>query len=182
MSTYIASAGTQVSSSKFLSAISTIYDYSYLSSTTTAAATASLSSGTTTAAAYSAATSSASVATTVATIDVRRLNSVLYCAFLAAATNSSNISAANNFNSLCQTLSSPPPPPQPGSPDYTLLAPLIICSMASVLILGVAAVYMVNRFQSDGPSAPWRGVALSSRRNSTQPYQKLSLRMPGSTA
>ena len=145
MSTYVASiAGTQVTGSSFLSAISTIYDYSYLSSTTLAVATASLSSGTTTSAAYAAATSAAAVSTAVAAIDVRQINSALYCTYLASATNSSNITTANGYGTLCLAPTSPPPPASPPPTDYTWLAPLIICSVFGILLFGLVAVYVAK--------------------------------------
>ena len=108
----MASAGSALSGSSFLAAVSAVYNYAYLSSTTVAAATASLSSGATTAAAYSAATSPAAVSTSVAAIDVRRINAALYCAYLASATNSSNITASNGYGSLCLA-----PAPTPASAD-----------------------------------------------------------------
>ena len=150
MSTYVTSlAGTQVTGTSFLSAISTIYDYSYLSSTTIAAATASLSSGTTTAAAYSAVTSSAAVSTLVAAIDVRLINAALYCTYLTAATNSSNITAANRYSTLCSAPTSPPPPASPPPADYTWLAPLIICSVFGILLFALAAVYVARRRKAE---------------------------------
>ena len=139
-------AGTQVTGSSFLSAISTIYDYSYLSSTTLAAATASLASGATTAAAYSAATSPAAVSASVAAVDVRLINAALYCTYLNAATNSSNITAANQYSTLCLAPASPPPPPASLPPmDYTWLAPLIICSIFGILLFALAAAYVAKR-------------------------------------
>ena len=164
-------AGTQVTGSSFLSAISTVYDYSYLSSTTLAVATASLVAGTTSAAAYSAATSPAAVSTSVAAVDVKLINSALYCAYLIAATNSSNITAANGYSTLCLAPTSPPPPASLPPTDYTWLAPLIVCSLIGILLFAIAAAYVAKWRRAEEPrdqqpvagasaSPVWSGMAL----------------------
>ena len=146
MSASLASGGALGSSSSFLSAISALYNYAYLSSTTTAAATASLAAGTTTAAAYSSATSSAAVSAATAAIAASPASAALACALLAAAANgSSNAAAASQYRTLC--LASPPPPPS-AAVDYTWLAPLVVCTVAGIIITSVTTVFVVRRFRS----------------------------------
>ena len=118
----LASAGALVTGSSFLSAITTIYDYAYLSSTTTADATASLAAGNITSAAYSAATSSAAVSIGVAAIDVKQISPALYCTLLLVVSNSSTDAAvASLYSTLC--LVPPAPPPRPPSPSPPPMPP-----------------------------------------------------------
>ena len=147
----MASAGVLVSGSSFLSALTAVFNYAYLSSTTTAAATASLASGATTAAAYSAGTSAASLSTAVAAIASSTTNTALTCALLAAAANtSSDATAAGQYSALClaKASGSPPPPPSAATADYTWLAPLIVCTVAGIVIISAVTVFVVRRFRS----------------------------------
>ena len=148
MSASLASAGTLGSSSSFLSAITAIYNYAYLSSTTTAAATASLAAGSTTAASYSAATSSAAVSTAAAAIASSPASAALVCALLQAATNSSSAAASSQYRTLCLAASSPQPSPAQAT-DYTWLAPLIVCTLAGVLLFALAATFVIKWFHAE---------------------------------
>ena len=183
VSASLASAGSLGSSSSFLSAISAIYNYAYLSSTTTAAATASLAAGSTTAAAYSAATSPASVANATAAIAASPTSAALVCALLAAAARSdSDAAAASQYRTLCLGQASSAPSV---ASDYTWLAPLIVCTVAGIIIIAIVVVCVARRFRADvgtsrpglsgvdaaalaaplpgpepQPDKPWSGVAL----------------------
>ena len=151
-------ASALASGSSFLSAISAIYNYAYLSSTTTAAATASLATGTTSAAAYSAATSSAAVSSAAAAIAASPASKALLCALLAA-------NATDATSACLASASAPPSPSAQAAADYTWLAPLIVCSLAGILLLALAAAFVVKRFRAEAgqeadPGVPWSGLAL----------------------
>ena len=104
------------------------------------------------------------MATSVAAVDVRQVNAALYCAYLAAAANSSSGSVSGNVTSLCAAAAPSPPPSAASSPDYAFLLPVILCTVIGGLSIiaglwlrmsrGNAVVAAVDDVNVDVPAKP----------------------------
>ena len=120
-------------SAAFQSAINSLNSVSYVSSTTLLASVNSLASGQTTLAAFSAATSATAIATLISNTDIKTINSALYCSYL--------ISAGSTDSTLCAS-SSTSSSSEPVS--LTWIYPLVICTVVGLILLVLAAVYLIR--------------------------------------
>ena len=127
---------TAGNSAAFLSAINSLNGVAYVSSTSLLASVNALASGNMTLAAFSTATSATALATLISSTDIRKINSALYCSYLA--------SAGSVDGTVCASTPSSPEPV-----NLTWIYPLVICTVVGLILLVLATMCIIRRRQAE---------------------------------